>query len=612
MSGAAEASSRGASAGDLPAGAAPAASPSVASSPAAVPSPNNEPAASAAVDRPCPDRRPAPRLPDAAAAAQAPPVPRLFEALEGPLAPLERLPRALWLGGMTHSGGELAGRLAALAAWREALLAGGLPPSSAAWPEAELRQAVLEVFGRLGLPGYCADQPELADTVLQGLLFHLDLVVDYRDRGDTEAAARARAVDSFAADWAERCGDIDELVGAFGDLGDLLKNTRWDALRGLLRSTEWREVLRIRALIERLPELARILRALGRARPTDELLESSQALQAVVEQAEVQRSVARRVRVPDLPGETRGVQRSGRIARMLPAEAMLLGHPRLRLVWHARRAERTLLAYEDDDHLQEDCLRPAPVLRPIQRPAPERRLERGPMLVCVDTSGSMQGGAEAVAKAVVLEAVRCAHAQRRACRVYAFGGPDEVVEMELGVDAEGVGRLARFLGQGFGGGTDICGPLERAIARLDEAGWELADLLIASDGEFGATPALAARVGAARRERGLRVQGILIGDRETIGLLELADDIHWVRDWRRYGSDAGIAGAGDADSRRGVGTSANAPTAAADGGSPVHSSHLTADYFPGALRTPENRAATLTPEAAAAAIRAGRHRGESP
>ncbi len=142
---------------------------------------------------------------------------------------------------------------------------------------------------------------------------------------------------------------------------------------------------------------------------------------------------------------------------MLPAEAMLLGHPRLRLVWHARRAERTLLAYEDDDHLQEDCLRPAPMLRPSQRPAPDRRLERGPMLVCVDTSGSMQGGAEAVAKAVVLEAARCAHAQRRACRVYAFGGPDEVVEMELGVDAEGVGRLARFLGQGFGGGTDICG-----------------------------------------------------------------------------------------------------------------------------------------------------------
>ncbi len=59
-----------------------------------------------------------------------------------------------------------------------------------------------------------------------------------------------------------------------------------------------------------------------------------------------------------------------------------------------------------------------------------------------------------------------------------------------------------------------------------------------------------------------------------------------------------------------IGAGANAPTLAAGGGSPVHSSHLTADYFPGALRTPENRAATVTPEAAAAAIRAGRHRGD--
>ncbi|HNG67229.1 MAG TPA: VWA domain-containing protein, partial [Thauera aminoaromatica] len=113
-----------------------------------------------------------------------------------------------------------------------------------------------------------------------------------------------------------------------------------------------------------------------------------------------------------------------------------------------------------------------------------------------------------------------------------------------------------------------------------------------------------------RREHGLRVQGILIGDRETIGLLELADDIHWVRDWRRYGGDTDKPGGADADKRRGDGAGANAPTLAAGGGSPVHSSHLTADYFPGALRTPENRAATVTPEAAAAAIRAGRHRGD--
>ena len=65
-------------------------------------------------------------------------------------------------------------------------------------------------------------------------------------------------------------------------------------------------------------------------------------------------------------------------------------------------------------------------------------------------------------------------------------------------------------------------------------------------------------------ELGLRVHGILIGDRETIGLLEVCDAIHWVRDWRRYASDARAA--------------------YSDGFSPVHSQSLSAMYFPNAIR----------------------------
>jgi uncharacterized protein with von Willebrand factor type A (vWA) domain len=269
---------------------------------------------------------------------------------------------------------------------------------------------------------------------------------------------------------------------------------------------------------------------------------------------------------------------------MLAAEAMLLNHPRLRLVWHARHAERTLLTYEDDDRLPELVQDPGLVWRPSPNRVPETRLEMGPMLVCVDTSGSMQGGAEAVAKAAVLEAVRTAHAQRRPCHVFAFSGPDEVLEMELGVDLDGLERLTQFMGQTFRGGTDIGGPLERALAKVEDGNWQLADLLIASDGEFGAPRAVVAALEDAKDRLGLRVQGILIGDRETIGFLEIADDLFWVRDWRRYGTS--------------------------NSDSPVHSSGLTAEYFPGALRTPANQATTVTGDEASQAVRAGRHAGE--
>jgi uncharacterized protein with von Willebrand factor type A (vWA) domain len=351
----------------------------------------------------------------------------------------------------------------------------------------------------------------------------------------------------------------------------------------VLRSSGWQEVLRIRRLLERLPELARVIRALGRCQQTDETDARSPITVEVMADAVAQRPQSHTVHIPEMPGETRGIYRSGRVARMLPAEAMLLGHPRLRLVWHARRAERTLLSYEDDDRMDEVRRHPSKVSRPRPGSRPGKRLEMGPILVCVDTSGSMRGGAEEVAKAVVLEAMRVAHAQHRACHVFAFGGTDELIEMELAVDNQGIDALVRFLGQGFRGGTDICGPLERVIAKLEDERWRFADLLIASDGEFGATAELAARLDAVKRDLGLRVQGVLIGDRETAGFLELADDIVPIRDWRRFGGS--------------------------NTDSPIHSHRLTAMYFSGALRNEENRRATVSGDIAAATVR-GEHRGK--
>ncbi|RLJ65189.1 VWA domain-containing protein [Sulfurisoma sediminicola] len=506
----------------------------------------------------------------------------LFAGPESRLAALDELSRKHWLGGLTNSQGSLEPRLATLAELRRSLLIGVLPaPTSWPWPEATIAAALHEAMLALNLPRYCAGRQELADTVLMSVLFHLDFIVDYRDRGASETEALRMAIDAFADDWRERCGQIDELVDVFGLLPEDGKNTNWDQLRGLLRSSGWQEVLRIRRLLERLPELAKLIAGLGRSRETDEDDAAALTVVQLIEETTAPQPASRDVRVPDMPGETRGVRRSDRIARMLPAEAMLLGHPRLRLVWHARRAERTLLSYEDDDRLRETRLQPARVTVPRPGLLPTKKRKMGPILVCVDTSGSMQGGAEAVAKATCLEAMRAAHAQRRACHVFAFGGPDELIDMELSLDANGIAGLTHFLGQAFRGGTDICGPLEKVVAKIEEERWQLADLLVASDGEFGATPDIVARLDAAKREAGLRMQGVLIGDRETVGFLEIADAILPVRDWRRFGAEGGAA-------------------------SPIHSHRLTAMYFPGALRSQENRDATVSPEAAAAAVREGR------
>lgn len=175
----------------------------------------------------------------------------------------------------------------------------------------------------------------------------------------------------------------------------------------------------------------------------------------------------------------------------------------------------------------------------------------------------MRGAPENVAKACVLQALRSASAGQRACRLLAFGGPGELLERELGTGSKGLDTLLDLMGQSFDGGTDVQTPIERAIATLSEAGWHDADLLIVSDGEFGLTPTTLEQLRRAKSDLGLRVHGILIGDRETIGLVEICDALHWVRDWRRYASDG---------------------PRTPEGFSPVHSRSLTALYFPNAIR----------------------------
>ena len=139
-----------------------------------------------------------------------------------------------------------------------------------------------------------------------------------------------------------------------------------------------------------------------------------------------------------------------------------------------------------------------------------------------------------------------------------------MVAHELAPTAAGLDALLDAMGLAFDGGTDVQTPVARAVAQVAQQDWALADVLILSDGEFGVTADTLQALRAARQRLGLRVHGVLIGDRETIGLLEVCDSLHWVRDWRRHAED---------------------PSAAhADGFSPVHSRSLTAQFFPNAIR----------------------------
>ena len=346
-----------------------------------------------------------------------------------------------------------------------------------------------------------------------------------REQAEREMAdGLSRADAELIGVWGERVRLWAEIASVFGDLGQML-GRGWDLSLGILRHTGWRELLRLRELVERLPQLRELIRALGRLQDADATDSTAERVFLPMRRLEEER---REVRTPLVPADTRGVERSGSVARMLPAEAAMLGHPKLRMLWHARRSERALLTYRVEGVEIEHVLVERETTE--ESTARQPRRERGPILAVIDTSGSMHGLPETVAKALVLEALRTAHAEKRRCRVYAFSGPGQALEHELALSPEGVAALLNFLGHSFGGGSDPTEEMTRVLSQLRKGDWARADVLLVSDGEWPAQPTLKDAVQSARA-KGVRFHGIQIGNRGRTGLHEICEPVHVFTDW---------------------------------------------------------------------------------
>nr|WP_274613098.1 VWA domain-containing protein [Vibrio fluvialis] len=152
------------------------------------------------------------------------------------------------------------------------------------------------------------------------------------------------------------------------------------------------------------------------------------------------------------------------------------------------------------------------------------------MVICLDTSGSMKGDPENVAKALVLQCLKVAFAEKRKCYVYLFGSKNEVNELELSLEPSGFDYLLNFLCMSFGGGTDIHDPLNMALEKCDTDDWKKADILVVSDGEFHVSSGLSRKVTNRKQKTGLRVHGVLIGDTSS-AMESICYPVHKFSEW---------------------------------------------------------------------------------
>ena len=497
-------------------------------------------------------------------------------------AALELLPDSLYAAVVTGAGQDLDARIASVAKLRAALLVGSAPPAhTLPWPASPTKEKITAWLDESGLPRFCREQPDLTDAVVLSIIDEATVAANRRARkaedifrelieieekrrkprqaGGLDKPKRAGAalsnaeknklreqaerqaesqsgdgaVGALAAAWGERLRAWAAVEEVFGELGGMC-GLGWDLSRTVLRHTGWQDAKRLADLLKKLPQIQDVVRQLGRMQSTEKA-EETPILERLFGPVLRAPAELRDIDTPAVPHDTHGVERSGEIARMLPSEAILFMRPALRILWHAKRAERALATYrvrgvDHERFIADDAGTEA---RDAERR--KKKQERGPIIVCLDTSGSMQGAPETIAKAVTLEAVRIANAEKRDCFLYAFSGPTQVAEFDLTIKRGGVQALLEFLGCSFHGGTDVAEPMNRAISRVKSAQWSRADIIVVSDGEFPVADETSSQIATATKSLHLRVHGLLIGAAQSSAMSAFCNPVHVFRDWKALG-----------------------------------------------------------------------------
>ena len=212
--------------------------------------------------------------------------------------------------------------------------------------------------------------------------------------------------------------------------------------------------------------------------------------------------------------EAYDIELGSELGRLIPAELLAMHHPVLKRDFHRRVLEGAVLQYRLRDDEQKG---------------------KGPMVVCIDVSSSMQGDKEMWSKAVALTLMDIARRQRRLFRAVMFSSGDVSLkvldlnrERRYQPDLNKVVEMAEYFP---GGGTDFEAPIDAAVELLGEKKLKRGDIVIITDGESQVSPDWLARLRERKDELDFSIFAVLVdvGSAEMSSLAQFADRITSVK-----------------------------------------------------------------------------------
>ncbi|PSW20268.1 ATPase RavA stimulator ViaA [Photobacterium sanctipauli] len=168
-----------------------------------------------------------------------------------------------------------------------------------------------------------------------------------------------------------------------------------------------------------------------------------------------------------------GVHESDDLSKLLPNEAMFLAYPELEVVFYKHLVDKRLMNYR-----VQGAQRKLRRVKAYKRQTKQVEQDKGPFIVCIDASGSMNGFPEQCAKALAYGLMQIALAEDRDCYVIMFSTQQITYEL---TKQDGLSEVLNFLSYSFHGGTDLGPVLDQSIDLMCGEKYKNADLVVLSD-----------------------------------------------------------------------------------------------------------------------------------
>lgn len=160
--------------------------------------------------------------------------------------------------------------------------------------------------------------------------------------------------------------------------------------------------------------------------------------------------------------ELTDIETGNDLARLLPSESVALNHPGMKLALWRKLSERSALQYKLEAKKAEN---------------------KGPVIVCIDDSGSMRGDREVWAKGLALGLMLMARDQNRAFAYCSFSRSLNTTATESEAKRLSPVELLQTLEQFHGGGTAFEPPMDWSLGLIKSTGsLKKADIILISDG----------------------------------------------------------------------------------------------------------------------------------